>query len=97
SYARATLRMCVGSARLTLFRCASSQGTANNGCGAPGSSIAVTKGPITIYNGGTYTYKDWPGYDLSRVRLDLMGGSDLALWSTMISRDTYGAIDGCYN
>lgn len=97
SYMRATLHMCVGTARLALYRCASSQGTADNGCGAPGSSIANTAGPITIYDGGTYTFKDFPGFDLARARLSQMGGSDLALWSVMMSGGSYGSINRCYN
>ena len=97
SYFRASVVMCSGSARLTLFRCLSSQGTANNGCGQAGSTIGATIGPFVTSNGGNSTWKDWPGGDIGRARLDQMGGSDLAVFSAMTTQGAYGAINGCYN
>lgn len=97
NYFRATASMCTGSGRLTVWLCANSQATADNGCGAPGSSIHATHGPYSMGAGGIGTYAIFPGGDLARARLDQMTDGDHALWSVMSSNSSYGAINGCYN
>ncbi|MCA9618305.1 MAG: hypothetical protein KC731_04770, partial [Myxococcales bacterium] len=75
AYFRATASICTGAARLTMFRCLGNQATANNGCGASGSTIAATFGPFSMASGGIGTFKDWPGGDIARARLDQMSSS----------------------